>query len=383
MKPEKRKPASIQEFLGLTVRAGLINENDAKQLSDTLLRPSQNERIDVRELADRLVAAGLLTKWQKRNLLRGRWRGILLDDYCLLEPLGSGGVGVVYIANHLPSERIVAIKVLSNDSLENAIKQRRFEIEGRAASMLQHPNIVEIKELTEHKGQKLIVMEYVRGTNLQEYVAAHGPLSIAMTVDFAIQATEGLKHAHQAGMVHRDIKPLNLLIGIMGELKISDFGLARLLCENSQTLTIQQSGRILGTVDYLAPEQALDAHDVDGRADIYSLGCTIYFMLSGVPPFHSGNLAQRIAMHQSSPPPDLREIRTDIPDQLLNIINQMLAKDPGQRYSSADDLLKALRSTTQTQALPTGPPKLRHPDLNSNGRTASGMTSMDMLGIGP
>lgn len=383
MKPEKRKPASIQEFLGLTVRAGLINENDAKQLSDILLRPSQDERIDVRELADRLVAAGLLTKWQKRNLLRGRWRGFLLDDYCLLEPLGSGGVGVVYLANHLPSDKIVAIKILSNNSLENAIKQKRFEIEGRAASMLQHPNIVEIKELTEHKGQKLIVMEYVRGTNLQEYVAAHGPLSIAMTVDFAIQATEGLKHAHQAGMVHRDIKPLNLLIGIMGELKISDFGLARLLCENSQTLTIQRSGRILGTVDYLAPEQALDAHDVDGRADIYSLGCTIYFMLSGAPPFHSGNLAQRIAMHQSSPPPDLRKIRTDIPDQLLNIINQMLAKDPGQRYSSADDLLKALRSITQTRALPTEPPKFRHPDLNSKERNAKGMTSMDMLGIGP
>ena len=381
MKQNHVKPTNVEEFVSLGVRAGLIAKEDASRLLDALAKPSAGDRIGLRDLADRFVTAGILTSWQRRNLLRGRWKGFFLGDYKLQEPLGSGGMSVVYMATHLPSDCDVAIKVMAKDKLLHESSLKRFQIEARAAAMLDHPNIVHTRDLEVVDGQQVIVMELIRGTNLQEYVSAHGPLSISQTVDFSIQTASGLAHAHGANMVHRDIKPLNLLIGISGELKISDFGLARLLFEDSQTLTLQRSGKILGTADYLAPEQALDAHQVDGRADIYSLGCTMFYMLSGSPPFDSGNLANRVLMHQTAAPPDLRQFRSDIPEDLWAIVLKAMEKKPLDRFSSSAALLEVLSELRSRQVLSSAPPVYTNCGELMYRSPRTGMTSMDMLGF--
>jgi eukaryotic-like serine/threonine-protein kinase len=375
------KPKCIESFVKLAVRAGLIDAGDAEHLLVVLGQPDSDQRMELRELADRFVSAGILTGWQRRNLLRGRWRGFFLGDYKLLEPLGSGGMSIVYLSEHIESGQKVAIKFLPKEKLTHANNLKRFKIEARAAAMLKHPNIVRTYDLQCTQGNHFIVMEHVEGSDLQNYVSAHGPLSIAKAVDVLKQAASGLQEAHLRGLVHRDIKPLNILIRLDGRVKISDFGLARMLFEDSQSLTLQRGDKILGTADYLSPEQAMDAHHVDGRADIYSLGCTLFFMLCGAPPFDSGNLAARVMMHQSTEPPDLNRLRIDIPEMLYRILTTLLAKRPEDRFQSAADLLASICSLEANGPLSPQAPEYvegRNRILHTPRR---GMESIDLLGL--
>ena len=304
-----------------------------------------------RDLAQLLVRRGLLTPWQATQLLAGKWRGFLLahKKYKLMERLGAGGMGQVFLCEHIRMKRLVALKVLPTDKLkDDQSALERFDREARAAAALDHPNIARAHDIDTDGKLHFLVMEFVDGSSLQEVIKKHGPLEIARACHYIRDAAEGLQHAHQAGWVHRDIKPGNLVLARDGTVKILDMGLARLFADDSDDLTKKyEKNAVLGTADYLAPEQATHSSDVDIRADIYSLGATFYFLLTGKPPFEDGTVTQKLIWHQSRPPQPIREHRSDVPRELEAIINKMMAKKPVHRYQEPAALITALEPWTR------------------------------------
>jgi serine/threonine protein kinase len=296
----------------------------------------------------------------------------------LLERLGEGGMGTVYKARNWKLGQVVALKLIRPERLKSANGVRRFQREIRAAAQLDHPNIVHALDADEVGGAHLLVMEYVAGgIDLHRLVKQRGPLPIADACHCIRQAALGLQHAFERGLVHRDIKPHNLFVsgavvngGVVSghvagggvhssggvlehtltthQVKILDFGLARLdddSGESSSTLT--QEGSVMGTLDYIAPEQATDSHQVDIRADLYSLGCTFFFLLAGRPPFPGGEALAKLMKHRFDPPPPLTALRPDAPPALEAIINKLLAKQPGDRFQTPAELLVALHKAEQ------------------------------------
>ncbi|HTU20434.1 MAG TPA: serine/threonine-protein kinase [Gemmataceae bacterium] len=267
----------------------------------------------------------------------------LLDHprYRVLGPLGAGGMGMVFKAEHRLMERTVALKIIHKELTRRAESVERFRQEVKAAARLSHANIATAYD-AEHAGDlHFLVMEYVEGTTLDQVVRSRGPLPVAQACDIARQASLGLQHAHERGMIHRDIKPQNLLLTPAGQVKILDFGLAR-YCRESSSGSLTAPGDILGTLDYLAPEQALDARQADVRADIYSLGCTLYFLLAGRPPFPDGSALQKLLAHQRRKAAALAGIRPDIPDELIRIVERLMAKEPVQRFQTASEVAEQL-----------------------------------------
>jgi hypothetical protein len=258
--------------------------------------------------------------------------------YRILGTLGAGGMGVVYKAVHRFMERVVALKVLNRSLTARPGFAERFRREVKAAARLAHPNIVAAYDADEAAGTHFLVMEYVAGTTLDREVARRGPLPVRETCDLVRQAALGLQHAHERGLVHRDIKPHNLLLTPGGQVKVLDFGLARVLEEGGTGAASLPSGTLLGTPDYVAPEQARDPGRADIRADVYSLGCTLYFLLAGRPPFPSGTPLQKLLAHQECSPPALATASGDVPQALTRVLERMLAKDPARRYATPADL---------------------------------------------
>jgi serine/threonine protein kinase/WD40 repeat protein len=263
--------------------------------------------------------------------------------YRLLGLLGTGGMGAVYKAEHRLMERAVALKVMTRAFVASEATVDRFRREVKAAARLAHPNIVAAYDAEQAGDVHFLVMEYVEGTDLARWLAEHGPLSVAEACDYARQCAAGLQHAHEHGMIHRDIKPHNLMRARDGTVKILDFGLARLAAEAGTPATgVTGQGTLLGTVDYLAPEQADDARQADIRSDIYSLGCTLYHLLSGRPPFPKGSVVQKIMAHTERQPASLKELRPDLPTGLVRVVQQMMAKSPDDRYQTPDEVCDAL-----------------------------------------
>ena len=298
-------------------------------------------------LAEELIGRGVLTRWQADKLLQGRHKGFFLGKYRLLSLLGKGGMSAVYLAEHTLMRRRCAIKVLPAKRVNDSSYLGRFHREAQAVAALDHPNIVRAYDVDhEVDGDTelhFLVMEYVEGRSLHEVVQQDGVLPFRLAAEYTRQAAEGLHHAHRAGLVHRDVKPGNLLVDRGGTVKILDLGLARFFGEaDDMSLTVAHDEKVLGTADYLAPEQALDSHTVDARADLYSLGCTLYFLLTASPPFTEGSLAQRLLAHQTKSPPPLAEKRPDIPASLAAIAEKLMAKRPGDRYASAAEAAEVL-----------------------------------------
>jgi serine/threonine protein kinase len=270
--------------------------------------------------------------------------------YRVLRLLGTGGMGAVYQAEHRVMERLVALKVIRADFTADVAAVDRFHREVRAAAALSHPNIVTAFDAEQIGNVHFLVMEYVEGVNLARHVALSGPLPVDEACSHIRQAALGLHHAYEKGMIHRDIKPHNLMLTHTGSapktepygrVKILDFGLARLAgapVQNAQTV----SGMLLGTVDFMAPEQADDARTVDIRADIYSLGCTLYYLLSGRVLFPDGSLLQKVVAMMEKPPPPLSQYRIDLPPLLFNVIGRMLAKTPENRYQTPAEVAHVL-----------------------------------------
>ncbi len=312
---------------------------------EKLAKSSPEKEPSPEKIADYLVAKNFLTRWQADKLLEGRHKGFFLGKYKLLDHLGTGGMSSVYLAEHVLMKRRVAIKVLPHRRVGESSYLDRFYREAQAAAALKHPNIVMAHDFGEEDGTYYLVMEYVEGQDLQEMVKQQGPLAPEKAAHYIYQAALGLHHAHESGMVHRDVKPGNLLVDSSQTVKVLDLGLARFTQEESgekASLTLQHNETVLGTADYLAPEQCLNSHQVDHRADIYSLGCTLYYLLAGRPPFNEGTMAQRMVQHVNEQPPDLLELRPELPLELVELCRRMMAKQAEERPQSMQEVAEQL-----------------------------------------
>jgi serine/threonine protein kinase len=261
--------------------------------------------------------------------------------YQVLQLLGQGGMGEVYQARHKVMNRLVALKVINAQLVGSATAVERFYREVRAAAQLRHANIVTAFDADQAGQTHFLVMEYVEGTDLANYVRTKGPLPPGHACHFIRQAALGLQHAHECGMVHRDIKPHNLMLTAGGVVQVMDFGLARLAREGASAGGLTGENVLMGTVDYMAPEQALDAHTADTRADVYSLGCTLYHLLVGRPPFAGGTVVQKIMAHATAAAP-LGELPEATPEKLRAVIGRMLEKDPAWRFPTPGAVAEAL-----------------------------------------
>ena len=333
----------VESFLDLVRRSGLVEHDQLDRTVSVLEQENAGQKLsDSRIVAKRLVDVGLLTDWQSQNLLNGRHKGFFLGKYKLLGHLGTGGMSSVYLAEHVVMRRRVAIKVLPQDRVEDSSYLQRFLREAQMAAALEHPNVVRAYDIGQEGKVHYLVMEFVEGRDLYELVKHEGPLPYDMAARFIGQAATGLAHAHAKGLIHRDVKPANLLVDAKGTVKILDLGLARFTHDEDYSLTIAHDEEVLGTADYLAPEQALNSHEVDARADIYSLGCTLYYVLTGHPPFPEGTLAQRLMKHQHEEPTPIVDDRPDVPVELVRICNKMMVKKPAERYQSALEVRQAM-----------------------------------------
>jgi serine/threonine protein kinase len=364
-------------FVDLVRRSELV---DKDQLTQTLavLEQRQGKAAlgNPQTVATHLCEAGLLTRWQCDKLLEGRHKGFLLGKYKLLDHLGTGGMSAVYLAEHVNMHRRVAIKVLPMQRVHDSSYLARFYREARAAASLDHPNIVRAYDVDNQGDTHYLVMEYVQGQDMQRLVKAQGALPFEVAADYIRQAADGLGHAHKMNLIHRDIKPANLLIDPQGVVKLLDLGLARFTDDTQASLTIAHDENVLGTADYLAPEQAVNSHRVDTRADIYSLGCTLYFALTGHPPFPDGTLPQRLMKHQTAEPTSIAKERPGAPAELLAIIQRMMAKSPDKRYQTAGDVAEALASWLSKSGANGKLAELRRPDSRPARPTGgSGKTS--------
>ena len=338
---------NLDQYIRRITESGLMSANEI-DVFVVANRPTTAE-----QLARALSRDGRLTKYQAQSLYQGRIKGLVLGEYCVLDKLGQGGMGVVLKAYHRRMERVVAVKMIAAAYMKSDQAVDRFYREVRAAARLNHPNIVTAHDAGEHEGMHYLVMEYVAGRDLATVLKQDGPLSVARSVDFILQAAQGLQYAHQQGIVHRDIKPANLLVDQSGVVKILDMGLARVtsLGDEDERDRLTDSGQVMGSCDYMAPEQARDSRHADARADVYSLGCTLYRLLTGKVVYPGDTLANVLSAHQNSPLPSLSHARADVPPQLDAVFRRMLAKRPEDRYQSMAEVIVALRAC-QVQSPP-------------------------------
>jgi tRNA A-37 threonylcarbamoyl transferase component Bud32 len=294
-------------------------------------------------MAERLVNFGWLTAYQARRLLFGQAGELTLGAYHLLEPLGTGGMGCVFKARHVLMNRLVAIKRIRPDVVHDPDAVRRFRLEMRAAAKLNHPNVVTVHDAEEVNGSLFLVMELCEGVTLNELVERRGPLPEEEACEYVRQAYLGLQHAFERGLVHRDLKPDNLML-CGSTVKILDFGLAQLRGDAAPVST--QKGVIVGTADYMAPEQADGRPDI--RSDMYSLGCTLYFLLTGRPPFPGGTLLDKCLRHQNSEPEPLEHLRPSVSVNVRNVARQLMAKNPADRFQTPAEAVAVLARVNRT-----------------------------------
>jgi tRNA A-37 threonylcarbamoyl transferase component Bud32 len=343
-------PATNSTFLEIVRKS---NQVDSARLDEYLSTHAETLPDSPRKLAASLVRAGVLTLFQAEQFLLGKYKGFSLAGYRIIERIGIGGSGIVYLGEHGLMKRRVAIKILPTELACDPASRERFIREAQVAGMLNHPNIVHFFDFREENGLYAIIMEYVHGPNLQQLLSRRGGQPLATACEYIRQAALGLQHAHEAGLVHRDVKPANLLVDINGVVKVLDLGLARFLHRGEQSLTLKFNDKmVMGTADYMAPEQAMSLHDVDSRADIYSLGATLYALIVGHPPFHEGSIGQKLLWHQTKMPPRLNELRSDVPAALATLIERMMAKDPAARPASCGEVALALEHWSHAKGQP-------------------------------
>lgn len=334
---------SVEQFSHEVVACGLLTAADLGSVT-----PSTNgERDgDSTKLAQKLVSAGKLTKYQAANAVQGKAKNLVFGEYVIIAAIGAGGMGQVFKAEHRRMKRIVALKVLPLAAVKSPEAVKRFQQEVQAAARLEHANIVTAHDAGEAHGVHYLVMQYVDGRDLASLVAERGALPVPKAIDYILQAAHGLAYAHGKGVIHRDIKPANLLLSNEGVIKILDMGIARLddapPAAGKQPMTT--SGEMMGTADYMAPEQGDDAHQADARADIYSLGCTLHFLLAGQPPYGGSTLVQKVMAHRDQSIPSLALKRGDLPPLLDQVFARMVAKKPAERFQTMQEVAAALES---------------------------------------
>ncbi len=312
---------------------------------EELARDLQSRFDQPRALAGELLRRGWLTPYQINQLFQDRGGDLLLGPYILLERLGEGGMGAVFKARHHSQNYLVALKVIRKDRCADNESILRFRREIRAATRLSHPNVVGAYDAEEVSGTLFFAMEYVEGIDLARLVKKQGPLPVAQACEYIRQAALGLQHAHEQGMVHRDLKPANLVLANGGAVKILDMGLARLAHTgegDDHSATLTQDGSLMGTPDYMAPEQVVDSHTVDIRADLYSLGCTLYYLLSGRVPFPGKTLGEKLVKQQMHEAEPIQRLRPDVLAPVAAVVRRLMAKKPEDRYQTPAALAAAL-----------------------------------------
>lgn len=333
---------TVDELTQALVDSGLASAQDIREFRASF--SAEHHPNDGRAFSEFLIAQNRLTPFQASELLEGTGVPLVLGDYILLSKIGAGGMGQVFLAHHARLDRRAAIKILPTALTKNPDVVRRFEREAKAAAKLSHPNIVHAYDASVQGDVWYLVMEYVPGTDLATLVVRDGPLPIARAVDYVRQAARGLAYAHKQGIVHRDVKPANLLINTEGVLKILDLGLARF--QDAAMLDgLTQSGQVMGTVDYMSPEQAFNMHTADARSDIYSLGCTLHRLLTGQAMYAGDAIVQKLLAHQQQPIPKLADACRQIPPSLEQAFAKMVAKKPADRFQSMAEVEDALART--------------------------------------
>ncbi|MEZ6136553.1 MAG: serine/threonine-protein kinase [Pirellulaceae bacterium] len=330
---------NVSTFIEVIKRSELIEPKRLEHALKSVVLTSGSDRT-ASDISEQLIIAGLITKWQAAQLLKGKYRGFMLGKYVIRRPLGRGGMSVVYEAEHSVLNTRVAIKILPQARSDVEKSVSRFLAEARAAAKLNHPNIVRVHDCDVIDNRRFMVMDLVNGSNLGEIVEKQGPLTYRNAILMLRQAASGLAYAHEHGITHRDVKPHNFLVEKGGHLKVADMGLALFAMDVPDRHTQDGTSSVVGTVDYIAPEQAWDSRKVDRRVDMYSLGCTLYFMLTGKPPFHSGTIAQRLAKHQTAAPTPLVQIRPDCPPPIGELCLKMLAKKPQDRVQQMEEVVR-------------------------------------------
>ncbi|HEY1064532.1 MAG TPA: protein kinase, partial [Pirellulales bacterium] len=304
---------------------------------------NEAEKPSVELLRRYLIDHSLITSWHIARLERGQFGGVFLGPYRLVRLVGSGGTSRVYVAEHTQLPRQVAVKVLAEEAALDSRRHRRFVREAHAFMSLDHPNIVRALHFDEAHGRPFLVMEYVEGENLREHVQRKGRPKPKQTALYMLQAADALAHLHERNFVHRDVKPANLVVTKDGEIKLLDLGLVCSTAPGADALMVSEESNVAGgSLDYIAPEQITNFHNVDHRADLYSFGCTMYFLLAGAPPFPGGSPGDKLQRHLKERPAGLEWMRGTVPDGLLTICKKLMEKKPDDRYATAIEVHREL-----------------------------------------
>lgn len=331
-------PTSTDDFL-ILLRSSKLLEEDA--LNRYLISLENLESMTAIKLARKMLQDGLLTSFQADHLLKGRYKNFFIGKYKVLRPLGSGGMSQVFLCEHVVMRHWVALKLLHVSDGNDPSAISRFIREARAAASVNHPNVVRAHDIDQAEGKyHYIVMDYVDGVNLHDLVKKLGPLPPEQAANYITQTASGLQHISDCGLIHRDLKPSNLLLDRTGTIRILDLGLVRFAQESGDDNITRNLGghTIIGTADYLAPEQALQSESIDIRADIYSLGATFYFLLTGRAPFDDRTIAQKLLGHQFQNP----DTPENVPEPILEVLRTMMRKSPQDRYTHPEDVVEAL-----------------------------------------
>lgn len=338
-------PCSVETFLKTVLRSGVL---DRQELRHALRNVPADQRHDAEAVADHLVGAGKLSRFQASKLLRGMAVGLVLGPFHVLAPIGKGGMGTVYLARDSRSQLLVALKVLPpKRAREEERLLARFRREMEMCQRVAHPHLAWTYEVGVCQGVYYIAMEYIPGKNLYRLVSEEGPPPVPRTARLFAEVAAALDHAHNQGLIHRDLKPSNIIITPHDHAKVLDLGLAIVQGEvPAEREVIGGRGYVVGTMDYIAPEQAENAAKVDPRSDIYSLGCTLYFALTGQPPFPGGTAVEKIQRHRGEEPVPVPQLNAAVPPAFIGLLRRMMAKDPEQRFATAAEVQEKLSSWT-------------------------------------
>ena len=343
----KQTEAVPPDLLPLIRRSGILGDRQFEEISGKVR--GGEYPAETRALAERLVAEEVLTVFQANRLLRNKTHGLLVGPYVILDRLGAGGRGRVFKAQHRLMGRLAALKIIAPQIASRASSIARFHREMRLIGRLDHPNVVRAFDADQVGDLLYIVMEYVAGRSLDRVIEYRGPLPAVEVVDYMAQAALGLAHAHERGIVHRDVKPPNLLVSEEGQIKVLDLGLSALMEADSEASFATADGRIVGTVHYMSPEQAV-ALNIDGRSDLFSLGCTMYQLLSGRLPFPGETVAECLALRIKGHPTPITDFCPDLSPRLIELLSKLMARRPEDRFQTAAEAAEALQALADQEA---------------------------------
>lgn len=331
------EPPAVEKFLKMVLRSGLLTR---EQLQDALRPAPADSRGNPTLLAGYLVKVGKLSRFQARKLLEGVSLGLVLGPYQILAPLGRGGIGVVYLARDTRNQQLVALKVLPPKRARAKEKLlARFLREMELCKRVASPHVAWTHDVGVCQGIYYIAMEFIPGKSLSQLVSSEGPLAVPRAARLFAEVAQALAHAHDQGLIHRDLKPSNIMVTPNDHAKVLDLGMALIEGEIPTDRTIVGGdGYVVGTMDYLAPEQSEDSINVDARTDIYSMGCSLYFALSGRTLFPGGTSLEKIMRHRNEDPEPLRQLSPSIPEAFAALVHRMMAKRPQDRFASAAEV---------------------------------------------